>query len=560
MKHFSKSSFGQLLLFCLLLALLGFFILLPILQVVYVAFTKNGQISLIHFINFFKQPSLSEALWRSLFVGLAVVFFSSLISLPLALFTTRYDFKGRLMIQTLGVLPLVMPAFVGAIAMQTVLGRSGMVNQLLRLVLGTTVPFMEGLSGVILVQALHYFPFILLNASAALGNADPSLEEAGRNLGASGFRLFRQITFPLIRPGYIAGTLIVFIKSIDDLGTPLMLGYHNLLAPLAYQQITAVHGNSAMGYVISVILVTLSFISLWFALSYLNQSEYTQQRSANPVRREQLTGWQSGLISAFCVGLLGISLLPHLGIFLMSVAKFWSFTILPKSYTLDHYTKIFVDAPQLIKNTVLYALLAALIDVLLGSVIAFLLLRSKMIGRSVLDFVATLPLAVPGVVLAIGYLRIFHAVDLPILGQPLTETWIILVIAYAVRRLPYTLRSCYAILQQIHISLEEASQNLGAGPFTTFIKIALPLMLPGIIAGGVIAFITSSVELSSTLMLVPRNEMAPLSYGIYLYMQETAGRGPGASLGVIAILIVAVGTYAVNRLSSNRQTGGGFKI
>ena len=156
MKHFSKSSFGQLLLFCLLLALLGFFILLPILQVVYVAFTKNGQISLIHFINFFKQPSLSEALWRSLFVGLAVVFFSSLISLPLALFTTRYDFKGRLMIQTLGVLPLVMPAFVGAIAMQTVLGRSGMVNQLLRLVLGTTVPFMEGLSGVILVQALHY--------------------------------------------------------------------------------------------------------------------------------------------------------------------------------------------------------------------------------------------------------------------------------------------------------------------------------------------------------------------------------------------------------------------
>ena len=183
-----------------------------------------------------------------------------------------------------------------------------------------------------------------------------------------------------------------------------------------------------------------------------------------------------------------------------------------------------------------------------------------MIGRSVLDFVATLPLAVPGVVLAIGYLRIFHAVNLPILGRPLTETWIVLVIAYAVRRLPYTLRSCYAILQQIHISLEEASQNLGASPLTTFIKISWPLMLPGIIAGGVIAFITSSVELSSTMMLVPRNEMAPLSYGIYLYMQETAGRGPGASLGVIAILIVAVGTYVVNRLSSNRQTGGGFKI
>ena len=278
---FGSSTLGQLFIFFLLLVLLSFFILLPILQVIYVAFTQNGQVTLTHFVNFFKQPSLNEALWRSLWVGVTVVFFSSIISLPLAIFTARYDFKGRLLVQTLGVLPLVMPAFVGAIALQTILGRSGMINQVIRQFFGVTIPFMDGLSGVILVQTLHYFPFILLNTVASLENADISLEEAGRNLGASGWKLFRQITFPLMQPGYMAGALIVFIKSIDELGTPLMLGYHNLLAPLAYQQITTINGNSTMGYVISVILVTLSFFSLILVLYYLKHSEYVQQKSGS---------------------------------------------------------------------------------------------------------------------------------------------------------------------------------------------------------------------------------------------------------------------------------------
>ena len=552
---FGSSTLGQLFIFFLLLVLLSFFILLPILQVIYVAFTQNGQVTLTHFVNFFKQPSLNEALWRSLWVGVTVVFFSSIISLPLAIFTARYDFKGRLLVQTLGVLPLVMPAFVGAIALQTILGRSGMINQVIRQFFGVTIPFMDGLSGVILVQTLHYFPFILLNTVASLENADISLEEAGRNLGASGWKLFRQITFPLMQPGYMAGALIVFIKSIDDLGTPLMLGYHNLLAPLAYQQITTINGNSTMGYVISVILVTLSFFSLILVLYYLKQSEYVQQKSGSSTVRRQLIGWQGWIISGGCLILLLFSLLPHMGIFLMSIDKLWNFTIIPKSYTTSHFVKIFVDAPKMVFNTILYATLAALIDVVLGSIISFILLRGKMLGRTALDFIATLPLAIPGVVLAIGYLRVFHTVNLPIIGKPLTETWLILVIVYSVRRLPYTLRSCYAILQQIHISLEEASQNLGANSLKTFIKIVLPLMLPGIVAGGIIAFISSSVELSSTLMLVPRNEMAPISYGIYLYMQETTGRGASASLGVIAIIIVSIGTYTVNRLHHHRQSG-----
>ncbi|MBM3212838.1 iron ABC transporter permease, partial [Candidatus Poribacteria bacterium] len=196
---------GQLALFILLLGLLFVFILYPILRVLYIAFTQDNSLTLSHFINFFQRPLFRESLLKSLFAGLMAVVIGSLIALPLAFFTVKYDFRGKILIQTLGVLPLVMPPFVGAIALQLVLGRSGMINLLLLKWFQITLPFMDGLKGVILVQSLHYFPFILLNSSAALKNVDPSLEEMAQNMGTHGLRLFRKITLPLMMPGYVAG-------------------------------------------------------------------------------------------------------------------------------------------------------------------------------------------------------------------------------------------------------------------------------------------------------------------------------------------------------------------
>jgi iron(III) transport system permease protein len=207
----------------------------------------------------------------------------------------------------------------------------------------------------------------------------------------------------------------------------------------------------------------------------------------------------------------------------------------------------------------LYTLLAAAMDIVLGATIAYLLLRTRVPGRNFLDAVATMPLAVPGVVLAVGYLRVFHGWDFPGLGGPLTSSWLILVIAYTMRRLPYTVRACYAALQQVHYSLEESAQNLGANRFRTFAKITLPMIGGGLIAGGLIAFITSCVELASTIMLVPRIELGPISYGIYLYMQSPLGRGAGAALGVVAILLVSIGTYLTHRIFGGRA-GSAFRI
>ncbi len=542
-----------------LLVLLVLFILYPVVRVLSVSLSnEEGRLTLLHFANFFRRPLFREALWNSLWSGLLVVFFGSLMAVPLAYFSARYEFRGKILLQTLATLPLVIPPFVGAVALQLILGRSGMVNLLLMRWFDWSIPFMEGLTGVVLVQTLHYFPFIMLNTAVSLSNIDPSMEEMAQNMGCHGLRLFRRITLPLMLPGFMAGSLLTFIRAIDDLGTPLMLNYKNLLAPQAYLRITTVGIDDVDGYVICVVLVILSLVSLLAARKYLSLAEYaTVSRGASPTR--PIHGVKRTLVLLFSGLILGLSLLPHMGIFLLSFSKVWSFSILPTIYTMDNYTEIFFRAPHFVKNTLLYTLLAAFFDVLLGAAIAFLLLRSRLWGRNLLDAIAALPLAIPGVVLAVGYLRVFHGWDFPGAGAPLTSTWLILVIAYTMRRLPYTVRACYAALQQVHVSLEESAQNLGASRLTTFYKITLPLITGGLVAGGLIAFITSCVELSATIMLVPRIELGPISYGIYIYMQSALGRGAGAALGVVAILLVSLGTYLTHRIFGARA-GSAFRV
>jgi iron(III) transport system permease protein len=544
---------AQLAVALLIAAFLIAFLLIPVAMVIYVAFAEPGGFTLSHFESFFHLSLMRESFWNSLYVAGMSVVFATLIAVPLAYFTVRFQFRGALLIQTLGVLPLIMPPFVGAVAMQLIFGRSGAVNLLLQDAFGVSVPIMDGLNGVIFVEALHYFPFILMNLVVALSNVDSAMEESAQNLGASGFRLFRRIVFPLAMPGYVAGASLVFVKVFDDLGTPLVLNVTNMLAPQAYLRITSMGIEDPIGYVISVLMIAFSLFALWASALALRGRDYaTLQRGGSSLARRTLTRWQSALAYAWIAFVLLLVLSPHVGILLLSFAKVWSFSVLPDAYTPEHYAMVFQDSPHMIWNTVLYCGLAALIDVILGTAIAYLILRTRVPFRRSLDFLASAALAIPGVVLAIGYLRTFRAVELPFTGELLTASWLLLVVAYAVRRLPYALRSCMAALQQLHVSLEEAAENLGATKQRTVRRIVVPLMAGGILAGFVTSFMTAAVELSATIMLTASQTDAPMSYGIYLYMQSAAGRGPGAALGVLAVLIVALGTYLSHRFLRSR--------
>lgn len=536
-------------------AFLVAFLAYPVASVVYTAFAGgDGGLTFAHFATFFQISLMRESFWNSLAVaGLSVVF-ASIIAVPLAYFTVRYRFRGAVLIQTLGVLPLIMPPFVGAVAMQLIFGRSGSVNLLLQEYFGFTIPFMQGLNGVVFVESLHYFPFILLNLVVAMQNIDGAMEESAQNLGASGWRLFRRIVFPLAMPGYVAGASLVFVKVFDDLGTPLVLGATNMLAPQAYLRITSIGIDDPIGYVISVLMIAFSVAALWMSARILKGRDYsTLQRGGSSLERRELRGGQAVAAYAWITALLLLVLSPHLGILLMSFSKVWSFSILPEGFTLGHYATVFTQSPRMIGNTLLYCGLAAFIDVVIGTAIAYIILRTRLPGRQALDSLASAALAIPGVVLAIGYLRAFKGVELPWIEGTFAATWVALMLAYAVRRLPYALRSCMAALQQMHVSLEEAAENLGASKASTVRRIVVPLMAGGILAGFVTSFITAAVELSATIVLASSASQAPMSYGIYLYMQSIAGRGPGAALGVIAVVLVGVGTYLSYRLMHRRN-------
>ena len=549
-----NAVFSRVGIACAILLILLVFLLIPVATVVFVAFADGeGGVTFTHFVSFFGISLMRESFANSLIVSLASVIGAALIALPLAYFTARFDFRGAVVIQTLGVLPLIMPPFVGAVAMQLIFGRSGSINLLLEEWAGFTIPFMEGLWGVIFVESLHYFPFLLLNLAVALSNIDSAMEESAQNLGAHGFRLLRRIVLPLAMPGFVAGASLVFIKVFDDLGTPLVLNVTNMLAPQAYLRITSVGLEDPIGYVISVFMVTFSLLALWLSQRVMKGKEYaTTQKGGVGLARRKLSVQQSVLAYGWIALVMLLVLSPHLGILLLSLAKVWSFSPLPDAYTLDHYRTVFADSPRMIGNTLLYCGLAAGIDIVLGTAIAYLILRTKLPGRHLLDFFATAALAIPGIVLAIGYLRTFKGLQLPFTDSALTSTWIIIAIAYAVRRLPYALRSCMAALQQVSQSLEEAAENLGATKGRTIQRVVVPLMTGGILAGFVTSFITAAVELSATILLTTTQTDAPMSYGIYLYMQSIAGRGPGAALGVLAVIIVAVGTYFSHRLISRR--------
>jgi len=530
------------------------FLVVPVATVVYVAFTEKGGggFTLVNFVDFARTDLFVRSFWNSIYVSAMTVLWSSAFALPLAYLTTRFEFRGAGLVQTLGFLPLIMPPFVGAVAMQLLFGRNGTVNLLLDEYLGFKIGFMEGLNGVIFLQAIHYFPFILINLSAALRNIDRSMEEAAQNLGSHGLRLFRRIAFPLALPGYVAGASLVFIKVFDDVASPLLLNVKEMLAPQAYLRITSIGIDDPMGYVIAVVLIVIAVATMWGSAQVLKGKDYaTTQRGGGGLARRRLTGRQSILAYTLVLLILALVLAPHVGLLLLSFATVWSFSPLPDGYTLAHYARVLGDSSVYITNTLLYSGLAAAIDVVLGGAIAYLVLRTRLPGRSILDWGAGAALAVPGVVLGIGYLRAFYGVKLPD-GTSLAALWIMIVLAIAIRRLPYALRAAYAALQQISVSLEEAAENLGATKSRTVRRIVIPLMTGGLLAGFVTSFATAAVELSAVLMLVQNNSDAPLSYGLYVLMQTPAGRGAGAALGVIAVVIVAV-CMGLSQLAADRS-------
>jgi iron(III) transport system permease protein len=548
-------------------ALLSVFILIPVFSVVLEAFANpDGGLGVYNFATFWGIPSYRRGLWNSLVCASSTLLLTTLIGIPVAYVMTRYRFFGRRVFTLLTILPLMVPPFVGALAMIGMLGRNGLITNFIVWFFGEHFGFDVGLENgivqpniysMILIQSAHLWPLIYLNTSASLSKIDPTLEESARNLGASRFTLFRRITLPLALPGYAAGALLVFIWSIADLGTPIMLNFGEYSVLQAFTELTVREGYREMAYVICIILTAISIAALYLVNRFIGLREYATFRfGAAPKMVVRRAGRALTAVVMVSLSLLvGLSIIPHLGTVLMAFSVRPPYgEWLPKGWTLEFMSMALSKSSTSVSvaNSLYYSGLSALIDISLGAVIAYLLVRKSFPGKSVLDIVSMLPFAVPGIVIGLGYLHLFSK---PIIGSfRLTSIWYILVVSYAMRRLPYSVRSSHAVLQQVHESLEEAAMNLGASKLKTFTRITIPLIMPGLIAGGILAFVSAFTEVSTSLLLQPI--IGP--FGIYakpitLEILLQSRGGPTAmrvasSLGFIQIIATSVGLYLTNKL------------
>ena len=540
--------------------------ILPILLAVSKAFYVKDQFSLFWFSRLLEDETGTHLL-NGLALACATTMACLLLSVPLAVLRARTRFFGQGLLGVAVLLPLILPPFVGAMAIKSLLGQYGAVNQLLIDVgiftrLSAPDWLESGFWGVVILQALHLFPILYLNASAALANIDPAFAQAARNLGAGPVRTFFGITLPLMRPGLFAGGTIVFIWSFTDIGTPIMLGYRPLLPVTLFDDLT---GSDYTGktFALVVVLLTVS-VGLYVLGKFFFGRQANVGGSKATIQSDVRPLGAVGTALAWLAfgGVLLLAVLPHIGVILNAFSANWTNTVLPVEYTTEHLRSVVSDREtyRSITNSLQYAGVSTFVDLLLGSIAAWLIVRARPLGAGLLDAMVMLPLAVPGVILAAGYVAMTVPGSLLAGIGPQNDPFALLVIAYSVRRLPFVVRGVSAGLQQVPESLEEAARNLGCSATGTARRITLPLVMANMIAAAVLAFSFAMLEVSDSLVLAQRPGDYPITKQIYDLF--TSGTGDSANvaaaLGVYGMVLLG-GTMAAASLLLGKRLGAVFR-
>ena len=516
-----------------------------------------------------QNPIYQQGLWNALVKAVIVTVMVILIAIPLALVTDAYDFPGKSWVHPLILLPMILPPFVGALGFQQIFGQFGALNALMGhigLIDGTQPPDWLGsgrLGVVCLVESLHLYPILFLNVATALANVDPSLNEAAQNMGATRWTRFRRVTLPMIRPGLFAGIVLVFIWSFTELGTSLMLGYHRITPVQIFNGITEMESNPEPYSLVVLLLVISAALYLLSRLILGKSAGPMVGRAVAGSSAKRLSGWRALLPVLLLGSITGMAVLPHIGVILLSVAKNWYGTVFPSDFTLDYYAAALshdLVVPSII-HSLTYASLATVACVAAGLAVAIITVRWKPPGWQVLDVMSMMPLAIPGIILAFGYLGMTARYDiLHAWLDPIKNPLVLLVLAYAMRRLPYVVRAAVAGLEQTPVEYELAAQNLGASNTRTLSRIVVPLIAANLLAGALFAFSFSMLEVSDSLILAQKKEFFPITRAIY-ELASILGSGPyiACAFGVWAMTFLAATLVAASRLLGRRM-GSLFRV
>ena len=508
---------------------------------------KVEGLTLYNFVRFFSKPYYYQTLIRSIVVCSATVLTTTIIGVPIAYVMTRYNIAGKQLLHIFIIMSLMSPPFIGAYSWILLMGRNGLVAKLFKLV-GITAPTIYGRGGIIFVFTLHLFPYIYLYTSGAMNSIDASLEEAAENLGMNKLKRIWTVTLPVILPSILAGCVMVFMTALADFGTPMLLGEgYTVLPVLVYNEYMSESAvNPYMASALSVIIVACSLLVLTFQKLVIDKRNY-QMSSLRPPQETQLHGWKRFAVSLPIYIVVFLAFLPQIVVVCQSFVE-RSFSGMVKGINLNNYRAILSRLGTNIRNTYVFSLVAIVFIIIMGILVSYILVRKKGKVASLIDTLIMFPYVIPGSVLGIGLIVAFNRKPMILVG-----TSAIMIISYVVRKLPYTVRSGSAFLYQMDPSVEEASINLGVSPMKTFFTVTARMMLPGVMSGAVLSWITCINELSSSIMLYS-GKTSTIAVAIY---QEVTRMSDGTAGALATILTV---TTIISLLIVFRLTKGKVKI
>lgn len=457
---------------------------------------KEGVFSLEHFQRIFSKAYYLRAMGNSFKVTLSVTLFSVLLATPLAYLMAVYQIRGKAMLEILVLVSSMSAPFIGAYSWIMLFGRSGSVTNFLRETIGFTLPDIYGFSGIVLVMSLQLYSLVYMFVSGAFKNMDNSLIEASESMGCTGVRKMIKIVLPLLMPTLLAGALMVFMRTFADYGTPRLIGEGYITLPvLVYNEFMGeVGGNDGLAAAISIVAVVITTGVFLFQKLVVSRKQFSMS-ALHPIQPKKLKGIGAVLAHLYCYVVVAVAMLPQLYVIYSSFRK-TSGKLFVAGFSLNSYVEAFTTVGRSIINTYVLGFASIAVIVVVAILIAYVVVRRRNALNSALDVTTMFPETVAGSILGIALLMAFSK-------KPLyfSQTAFIMILSYVIRRLPYTVRSSSAILQQISPSIEEASISLGASNMKTFFKVTVPMMLPGVISGAILSWIMIITELSTSIIL-----------------------------------------------------------
>lgn len=528
-----------ILIFCVL------FILYPFGKLFLQSFFEDGQFTLANYIKFFSKSAYRKVLGNTMKVSICATLLGVALGLPMAYITTRFNIWGKKVIKACVVLSMLSPPFIGAYSWILLLGKAGYITQFFQNTFGIDIGTIYGFKGILLVFTLKLFPYVFMYTSTALENFDSALEEASESLGVHGFARIRRVTLPIILPTILSAALIVFMTSMADFGTPVLIGRgYKVLTVLIYERyLSEVSTSASFASAMAVIAVIFTMMVLFLQKWILNRKSYTMS-AMRPPEVKKLTTGKRILSTAFVWLVALIAMLPQITIIITSFRN-TNGSQFVSGFGLDSYRAIASRVGSIV-NTYKFAIIAIIIMMVLGLHLAYIIVRRKGKLANFLDTLAMFPYVIPGSVIGIGMVLAFNVKPFV-----LTGTATIMIVAYTIRKLPFTLRSSIGTLYQIEPAIEEASISLGEPPMRTFFKTTALLMLPGMLSGAVLSFVATINELSSTIILYSGGT-STISAAIYTTLFADA-YGPAAALSTILTASTILVLALFNKFSGGRS-------